>query len=156
MGFRRAAAAAAAAAAEAVGCVLVCCVCPCLYLSLSVVFRLQDKLLRNLRTNNFRADDKKGYTPPNVGKKGDTAFHRPRGFRCTCGRWHQSNGPAGCMRFHGRYTILHVFTITVSEHPNTQRPVAQALSSPKSQTYVRVTYLICAPPERVFHLRRAS
>ena len=101
LGFRRAAAAAAAAAAEAVCCVLVCCVCPCLHLSLSVVFRLQDKLLRNLRTNNFRADDKKGYTPPNVGKKGDTAFHRPRGFRCTCGRWHQSNGPAGCMRFHG-------------------------------------------------------
>ena len=97
-------------------------------------------------------------TPPqkNVEKMGDTAFRRPRGCRCTCGRWHQSNGPAGCMRFHGRYTILHVFTITVSEHPNTQRPVAQALSSPKSQTYVRVTYLICAPPERVFHLRRAS
>ena len=44
---------------------------------------------------------KRGTSPKNVDKKGDTAFRRPRGFRCTYGRWHQSNGPAGCMRFHG-------------------------------------------------------
>ena len=36
-----------------------------------------------------------------------------------------------------RYTILHIFTITSSEQPNAQRPVVQALSSPKSQTYSR-------------------
>ena len=44
-----------------------------------------------------------------------------------------------------RYTVLHIFTIAVSEQPNAQRPVVcgrtQALSSPKSQTYARVTYL---------------
>ena len=42
-----------------------------------------------------------------------------------------------------RYTILHIFTITVSEQPNAQRPVAQALSSQK-QSNVRnipVTYV---------------
>ena len=89
---------------------------------------------------------KRGIPPPiNIDKQGDTAFRRIRGFRCTCGRWHQSNGPAGCMRFHGTYTTLYIFTATVSEQPHAQRPVAQALSSPKSQTYVRVTYLICAP-----------
>ena len=32
-----------------------------------------------------------------------------------------------------RYTILHIFTITVSGQPNAQRPVAQALSSPKAK-----------------------
>ena len=40
-----------------------------------------------------------------------------------------------------RYYSLHIFTVTVSKQPNTQRPVVQAPSSPKSQTYVRVTYL---------------
>ena len=43
---------------------------------------------------------------------------------------------------HPGYTV-HVCTITVSEQPNAQRPapcvlVLQALSSPKSQTYVRM------------------
>ena len=41
--------------------------------------------------------------------------------------------------------FIYMFTITVSEQPNAQRPVAQVLSSPKSQTYIRLTYLICAP-----------
>ena len=44
-----------------------------------------------------------------------------------------------------RCTFLHTFTITVSEQPNAQRPVVQALSSSTSLTYVRQTYLICAP-----------
>ena len=30
-----------------------CCVCPCLHLSVSVALRLQDKILRNLRTSDI-------------------------------------------------------------------------------------------------------
>ena len=44
-----------------------------------------------------------------------------------------------------RYSILHIVTTIVSEQPNAQRPVVQALSSSTSLTYVRQTYLICAP-----------
>ena len=41
--------------------------------------------------------------------------------------------------------IIRIFTMIVSEQLNAQRPVVQALSSPKRETYVRVTYLIRAP-----------
>ena len=72
----------------------------------------------------FRADGKKECPPQNVDIKGDTAFRRPRGLRRTCGRWHQSNGPAGCMRFHG--TLVSIYSPSLLEQPNAQRPVVQA------------------------------
>ena len=94
------------------------------------------------------ADDKKGYTPPqNVDKKGDTAFGRPRGFRRTCGRWHQSNGPAGCMRFHG--TLFFIYSPLLYQNSQMPDGLWYKHSSAKSQTYVRATYLICAPRARV-------
>ena len=70
---------------------------------LSIPNRLCISVESNIYSVYIRADDKKGHPPPpkNVDKKGDTAFRRPRGFRRNCGCWHQSNGPAGCMRFHG-------------------------------------------------------
>ena len=75
--------------------------------------------------NSFRVDDKKGVHPPKpLTKRGDTAFRRPRGFRCTCGRWRQYQPPSR-MYVRPRYTILHIFTI--------KRPVVQALSSPKAK-----------------------
>ena len=53
-----------------------------------------------------------------------------------------------------RYTILHIFAITaVSEQPKAQRPAVQALSSSKSQTYVRVT---SAHRERVFYVSQSQ
>ena len=52
------------------------------------------------------------------------------------------------------YTILHIFSITVSEQPNAQRPVVQALSSPKRQTHVWVNMSVYR--ERTFYPRRAS
>ena len=62
----------------------------------------------------LRRMTKSGNPPPNkkdVEEKGSTAFRRPRGFRCTFGRWHQSNVPPECMRFHG--TLFFIFTFTV-------------------------------------------
>ena len=94
-----------------------------------------------------RADDKKGCTPPplNVYKKGDTAFRRRRGFLCACGRWRQSNCPAGCVRFHG--TLFFIYSPSL--HQNSQTPNAlwykhSPLRKAK-RIAVRVTSLVCAP-----------
>ena len=96
------------------------------------------------------ADGKKGCTPLNIDEKGDVAFCGRLGVQNTCRR-HQSNGPARCVRFHGTLFFTYTFTTTVSEQPNAQWSVVQALSSPKSQTscrYVRVTYHLRTPSVR--------
>ena len=49
----------------------------------------------------------KGVHPQNVDKKGDTAFRRWQGFRCSCDRRKQSNGPAKCLRFHGLVSLIY-------------------------------------------------
>ena len=47
------------------------------------------------------------------------------------------------MRFHG--TLLFTYSPSLPQQPNAQQPLVQALSSPRSQTYVQVTCLNCAP-----------
>ena len=100
-------------------------------------------------------------TPPKktLTKRENTKFCRRRGFRRTCGRWHHSNGPEGCMRFHG--TLLFIYSPSLS--PNSRTPNGcgtnvQALSSPKRQMswYFVRTGNISAHRDRVFHPRRAS
>ena len=67
---------------------------------------------------------KMGTPPQNVDKKGDTAFRRSRGFRCTCGRWDQSHGPAGCLSFHG--TPFFIYSPSLCQ--NSQTPTVHCSS----------------------------
>ena len=71
---------------------------------------------------------KRGTPPKNVNKKGDTAcFRRPRGFQRTCGRMHQSNGPAGCMRFHG--TLFFTYSPSLYQNRTAKHPTACGTST---------------------------
>ena len=88
---------------------------------------------------------RKGYTRQNVDKKGDTAFRRPQGFRCTCGRWHQFNGPAGCMCFHG--TLFFIYSPSLYQNSQIPDGLWYKHSPPQKakRTHIRIACLICAP-----------
>ena len=76
-------------------------------------------------------------------------------FRYACGRRQEFNGPTRHLRFRGTlFLIICMFAITaVSEQPNAQHPVVQALSSPKIQNLR--TGNISGHRERVFYPRGA-
>ena len=114
------------------------------------------EVIKNFRCQYFvQGRTKTGvHPPPKHGEKAGTRLFAAAMFSiylyCTCVRRHQSNGPARYLL--PRYAAAHMFT-TTSEQPNAQPLVVQALSSPKSQTYVRVT---SAHRECVVYPRRAS
>ena len=74
---------------------------------------------QKLPENDIGRMIKRGTPPQKVDIKGDTTFRRPRGFLCTCGRWHQSNDPAGCVRFHG--TLFFIYSPLLL-YQNSQAP----------------------------------
>ena len=95
----------------------------------------------------IRTDDKKRYTPHHktLTKRGTLLFVDREVFdvHVVVGINPTAQQDVCASTVHCSSHIHHHCIRT--EQPNTQRPVAQALSSPKSQTYVRVTFLICAP-----------
>ena len=95
-------------------------------------------LLRSMLHRPQRADDKKGCTPPPIKRlqKRRHCFSSTAWFSMCMWSLASIQLPSRMCAL-PRYTILHIFTITSSEQPNAQRPVVQALSSPKSQTYSR-------------------
>ena len=99
---------------------------------------------------------KRGTPPQNIDKKGDTNFRRRRRFRCICGRWHHSNGPAGCMRFHGTiFSYVHHHCLRTAERPTACGTSLQALSSRKAKRHgTPYVFTISTHRELVFHPRR--
>ena len=103
---------------------------------------------------------KKGCTPVNIDNKGEAAFCCRQGIRYTCRR-HQSNQwhDVCASTVHYSSRTRYIFAITVSEQRNAQRPMVQALSSPKSQTSwypVRTGNTSSAHRERALYARRVS
>ena len=93
---------------------------------------------------------KRGTPPTKHRQKGGHGFSSTAGFSTYMWSLALLQRP-GRMYTFPRHTILHIFTITISEQPNAQRPVVQAYNhSPFRKAkrhdtpYVPVTYLSTA------------
>ena len=106
---------------------------------------------------HVRADDRKGYTHPpkkTLTKRGTLLFADGEDFDVHVVVGINPTAQHDICDSTVQYSLCSYTRITASEKPNAQHPVVQALSSPKSETYVRVD--ISARRECVFYLRRAS